>query len=1153
MSSVFRQVLVTEDFHSYLKTSGHGLLPLVERLVQRIEYFVLDNQVIRGPGIRRLDSNLYKARLSYDLRIPFTVSTEGEEMDLCLGDVGSHAEGDSWHRNPPKFDARVVLEAFDRPEPLEVETHERDRHSLVLRVRRFDDTWVVRRSRNPDASLRLALSPQQETIAQQQGPILLRGGAGSGKTTVALYRMLLDERPKGDRLYVTFTPQLKRHAEQLHAELAHPDVPAPRFLTIEELCREILGEVADTRFPREQRMTPARFRALYGRNNAVVGRNPETILEDILGAIKGDERLLFTPDRDWLMRAEYLDSKRRLAEDADQVYREFERYRQLEASWDDVDLARAAWWAVCRHPAAVQRYREVVVDEVQDLTAFHLALLMKLAESPRGLFLAGDTQQSIHPSRFEWLHTRTLFHSVLGVALGGDSLQTLTTNHRSPGSVVRLMNAITAWRQATWSDDTSFEVTSHRDTRPLWRLTPDQITVLPEPEQLSTRLMVIVADEAAQVEARQRFGEALVYTVPEAKGLESEYVLLWGVLGHDRVVWEREDPREDRFRMRLNRLTVALTRCLDELFVVDDFVPANWEPWSSGAWQGGDAALHALAQVLKVAPEAIEAIALRAENNEARGNLVQAAALYLRIDRPLDAARCHTQLENWPEVARCCELAGRFDLAATASEKAERWAEAARYHLAAAAPLEAARCHVRGGQHSQALKLYLAHGAWAEAARCHEHLGDLVEAAKTYRRAGLLADQGRVLVRTGAHREALEVFRQLGDARGIGTCLEALDEHEPAIAAFREAQDWPAVARLALRLGWSLEAGEAHRRAGNPRAAAGVYADLEEWPMAAGVFVEAGLPMQAAWCLEKLRETWEAAGLYEQATLRELRDRPGTGAGGGKRVHPDDLPPAVGSLADWPADAWTQGLLHAARVHFAAGERSAGNRCLAQHEAMQDRDWDRMAKELRKAYRWDEAARFHAMNGNTEEEAWCLEEGESFLRAAQVWQTLGRAEDQQRCEELHGLSSGRAHEQIARVYARYRQFDRAIAWALIGRRNQLTLDLLLDATLRYIVNHRSYDSVLNVDDAERNKFLAGMQDRQPRKVRDSLLARIDRGFLVASWYADGVGLDRRASAFRDLDALARERLWPSLAMRLQQTHAAQADPELVQQIARLLS
>lgn len=1133
MPDVFRKVLVTEDFHTYLKTTGHVLLPLVERLIDRIEQFILRNHGITGPHIRRLESNLYKARLSYDLRIPFTIKVEGDALDLHLGDVGSHAEGDSWHRNPPSFDARVVLENLESPETLEITTSERSPHHMVCRVRRYESTWFDRLAHNPEASLRLSLSPQQDAFARLQGPILLRGGAGSGKTTVALYRMLLDERPAGDRLYVTFTPQLKRHAEQLYAELAVPGVPSPRFLTIEELCREILGPDARTLFPPEQRMTGARFRALYSRHQAFLGKNPETILEDILGAIKCDERLLFTPDRAWLTRSEYLESKRRLAEDGEQVYREFEQYRQLDATWDDADLARAAWWRVRQHSGGIRNYSEVVVDEVQDLTAFHLALLMLLAESPGGLFLAGDTQQSIHPSRFEWIHTRTLFHAVLGQALGGDTVRTLTTNHRSPGSVVRLMNAITGWRQATWADDTSFEVSTNRDERPLWRLTPSQITVLPEPEQLSTRLMVIVADEVTQIEARKRFGEALVYTVHEAKGLESEYVLLWGLLDHDRVVWEREDPREDRFRMRINRLTVALTRCLDELFVVDDYVPTRWSPWASGAWQEGDEAIQALARVLKVAPEDAAAIALKAENNEARGNLIQAAALYLRIDRPLDAARCHEGLENWREAARCHDRGGGHHGAARCLERAGLWTEAAQQYQKAGAPLEAARCLTQAGQHAQALKLYAAEGAWELVARCHEQLRQWSEAARFYCRAGLPGDQGRMLLKGRAYEDALSVFREIGDSRGEAQALEGLDELEPAIDAYRVAEDWVSVARLALSLGWPLDGAEAHALAGNHGAAARVYADIGEWAQASHQFREARQLVQAAWCLEQIEAWRDAARTYEEAAIEgalEVAERKGRLAS--VPPDPETVAPIVG-LACIESDAWLTGFVHASRCFGKARMGPAERRCRLQQEALSGRNWKSLALELERGHRWYEASCFHRATGNLVRTAWCLEEGSSFIEAASAWQESRHARDQERCLKLALLSDSGDLMAMGAVCRAHGQFDRALVHYLGARSLEDILDVYLEAIVRHIASTRSYDDHVTADMNLRSQIFELWAAQIPRQTRDFLLNRRKDGFIVASWLAEAMDLENPVPWLRELDRLARTGAWSTLMGQLE--------------------
>ena len=81
----------------------------------------------------------------------------------------------------------------------------------------------------------LKLSPEQEKYVQwalhARGPALLKGGPGTGKSTIALYRVLalvkeLRQQGRDDFriLFVTYTEALMRSSEQLLHQLLGQDI-----------------------------------------------------------------------------------------------------------------------------------------------------------------------------------------------------------------------------------------------------------------------------------------------------------------------------------------------------------------------------------------------------------------------------------------------------------------------------------------------------------------------------------------------------------------------------------------------------------------------------------------------------------------------------------------------------------------------------------------------------------------------------------------------------------------------------------------------------------------------------------------------------------------------------------------------------------------
>lgn len=146
-------------------------------------------------------------------------------------------------------------------------------------VRRIDDF--------PEAELPWSLSDDQRRNCDVYAPLLLRGGAGSGKTTVALSKLIDTAEAGYEALYITFTEQLQQHAEETFRALASKGAAAVRFVTIERLCRE-LAENSNERFPVASRMTFGRFQRLASLSEFLQKLAPEVLWEEIRGVLKGD-------------------------------------------------------------------------------------------------------------------------------------------------------------------------------------------------------------------------------------------------------------------------------------------------------------------------------------------------------------------------------------------------------------------------------------------------------------------------------------------------------------------------------------------------------------------------------------------------------------------------------------------------------------------------------------------------------------------------------------------------------------------------------------------------------------------------------------------------------------------------------------------------
>jgi superfamily I DNA/RNA helicase/mRNA-degrading endonuclease RelE of RelBE toxin-antitoxin system len=356
----------------------------------------------REPEKKRLPEPI-TAELLANLHIPqeyharlLAVATEDDLLD-CPGVPNEHLS--------------LLLE-YMFPKPLDQIMQQPD-----LLLDELDD--LLRFKEGELLSFLLRLSPEQERFVswalRATGPTQLKGGPGTGKSIVALYRIrslvrkLLEMGEPAPRLlFTTYTNALIKSCEQQLGQLLGEDARHVEVRTADGVAKDILGPAAA--FPElvdndtlnrllRQAVAKAPFEGSALQRQALERISQPYLLEEINQVIVA--RQVGTLEE--YLRARRPGRKVRLSDlQKKAIWSVHETLAQVLKREGLETWQQRRVRAECSNNHTLPCYDAVVVDEAQDLDPSLLRLLIKLCKSPNRFFITADANQSIYGSGFTW-------------------------------------------------------------------------------------------------------------------------------------------------------------------------------------------------------------------------------------------------------------------------------------------------------------------------------------------------------------------------------------------------------------------------------------------------------------------------------------------------------------------------------------------------------------------------------------------------------------------------------------------------------------------------------------------------------------------------------------------------------------------------------
>ena len=443
---------------------------------------------------------------------------------------------------------------------------------------------------------------QKELLDNQNNQFLLEGVAGTGKTTILLYRFVSDVKKYAEEageigsktLFVTHNKKLKDDV-LLSLKLFFPpseiELVSKCVKTVDDLFSELIPDRKE-KFPKERKLTRETFRKLFHKKKIDV----DLFWEEYRGLLRGynlngDNRIISENkyvDEIGRRRGRLLKDQRSefysLAEKMESKLKELPHIDPQNGGWDDLDLCKEIITLIKEKKIPCE-IEYLYVDEVQDLTAAEIEVLLTIMnnnnDGKKRIAMAGDLSQSIQPSSFTWQALSDVIYDVLDIKV--EKHQTLVENYRSTPYLVSAANHMLKLQSELDGESTTELQRPYADEN---HGEPGLVFFNSEKElakQLTNNNLpnaacpMLVRDETTKQNMQKLLPKNyhFVETIAKFKGLEKKNILLWQPdSGTGCELDKREDP--NRGKMAKKKEYSDSTALLELRYVFVGFTRARY-------------------------------------------------------------------------------------------------------------------------------------------------------------------------------------------------------------------------------------------------------------------------------------------------------------------------------------------------------------------------------------------------------------------------------------------------------------------------------------------------------------------------------------------------------------------------------------------------
>lgn len=520
------------------------------------------SDIPNGYWIRRVaGTDIYKFRINRGDRILFRfdkgtiifLSYETHDNQILSAKLISHVDLDQYEIKMEEYEDEVIDIKIDQY----VEQELLSKLYIIEQQDVLDDEYISLMIKNPLLNTPNVLTREQfECLTLQNRIIIVHGCAGSGKTSIAIRKLLLNEEMTIPTVYVSHTPFLMNEVRE-SVSLFNNRVQYISFCSLQQLYENVLQEKYNV-------VNLQDFSNWYKRNelqNELYPFSPQEIFIEINTVIKGESQ-----EKELLSMNEYLSSNSFLSI-AEKKYMYFisNLYQQWLQSNEYVDLNDLATLVLKERGNQIS----VIVDEMQELTLKQLDSIIHLSIKPGQLMLLGDHYQAFMNYKFSI--ERLKKHLIeLGMVF---QVIAITKNFRSSHETVMLLNAVKKTKQNLYpSSIYKKDCAVYEGGIPKLLKKPDKLQRLANQINQNPNAIVIVENIAEKEKLKQLYFDR-VFLIDEIQGLQYIDVFCFNMLqsiSENLRLKEDQDKWAQLNSLYYNHIYLAASRSIQNLYLIEE-------------------------------------------------------------------------------------------------------------------------------------------------------------------------------------------------------------------------------------------------------------------------------------------------------------------------------------------------------------------------------------------------------------------------------------------------------------------------------------------------------------------------------------------------------------------------------------------------------